>query len=401
MSQIASEIAKFHRMFDTPAGRTPISTTSTNAEETYQRVRTLAKIGGLNLGIYIVKQRSTGQKFVEKRIDATHPILLREIYFLRHLHHTNIVNYIDAFIVENPKEAAVYTEYGNYGSLDDLVEAYVKHNESSETSCNISEAFIWHVFRSLASALQYIHHGINENSKFHETRVRGIDAGVGDKEFVDMWEEEQWPLIQHRDIKLQNSLLRYGAKRRHVNEPRPFPRCFQTHRVMKTVYPTFPTILLADFGIACTGRDEDCHEVTERWGTPHWLPPEVPECSARGDVWALGAVIWSLCTLRKMGPLNDPPARVRSKKDLHDWWWSKEARDGLEDKARCGGEYSSHLDDTVYNCMRHNKEDRPYSFKLVEDINTGKAWAEVEGKVTETSLPEWAFHKPGRGSSKA
>ena len=375
-------------MYDTPIGRTPIATTSTHAEQNYERIRKLSDIGGLNLGLYLVKQKSTGQHVVEKRIDATSKELLREIHFLRHLQHPNILNYIDAFITRNPKEAAVYTEYGNYGSLHDLIVKYDKHNKSLQIPGIMPEAFIWHVFESLASALQYIHHGIKEGSRFHETRAQ---AGLSDSDFVNAWEERQWPLIQHRDIKPQNILLRYGAKSKPVIEPRPFPRCFQTQRIMRDVWPIFPRILLADFGIATSGRDPDCHEVDEEIGTPHWLPPEVPKCSTRGDVWALGAVIWSLCTLRSSGPLPEPPHHLRSTRDRNNWLWSKEARNGLEDLARCGESYSSHLDNLVYNCMRHNIEDRPYSFKLVEDIKTGKLWAKAEGKVVRKPLPKWAF----------
>ena len=383
-------------MYDTPVGRKPIATTSIDAERTYERIRTV-KGGGLNLGIYVVRLRSNHQKkFVEKTIDATNRILLRELYFLRHLKHPYILDYIDGFVTRNPKEAAVYTDYANYGSLYDLVEKYLGHNPRR----TIPELFVWHVLESVASALQYIHHGINASSTFHDTRStfhdtrsRVIGAGVSEEDFLGMWEEKQWPLIQHRDIKLQNILLRYGERRRKVTETRNFPLCFSTHEVMRVTRPMFPTVLLADFGIAASSRDADCHEIDTEVGTAHWLPPELPECSARGDVWALGAVTWSLCALKLYGPLFPLSPDKRSPEIVDKYLWSKEARIGLEDKARCGEPYSSHLDNIVYNCMRHDKKDRPYSYKLVEDIKIGKAWADREGKLVKRPLPDWVFHK--------
>ena len=155
-----SEEEDYERLYGAVPERSPISRSS--LENRYTTIRNLhpnGDIGGLNLGVFLVKSKMDGKNYVQKNIDPRSKILLREIYFIRHLRHPHIIKFVDASITTNPKEASLYTEFANQGSLDTLIQAY-QALQVADPGAHISESFIWHVFSNLSSALQYIHHGI-------------------------------------------------------------------------------------------------------------------------------------------------------------------------------------------------------------------------------------------------
>ena len=382
---------QFHEAYGTPEGR-PRAVSKTRKGHLYHVLEKLDKNGqgALNQGIFLVRRKSNRDRFVEKRIDMSHKLLLREIYFLKSLEHPNIIKFIDAFIANNPKEASVYVEYCNRGNLLDLVKNYRKHNRLyPDRPVKIPESFIWHVFASLASALQYIHHGIPSGNT------------VPRSEFPNMTDDEiatkyilKWDIILHRDIKLENVFLRAGRMVKHVREKRrPFPLSFLKREVIEYRSAPFPRVILADFGISTKRGHADFEEIEAGNGTPLCWPPELTESTVRADVWVLGGVILSLCKLLKRGPLPPPPKEVTTPSGRYEWETSKEARIGMELQARVGDHYSPHLDDIVYNCMRDEKNNRPFAFKLVEDIQEARLRAKQEGWLREKELPPWAFER--------
>lgn len=379
----------FHESYGTPPDR-PRAISKTRKSHLYTVLEKLDKNGdgALNHGIFLVRRKSDRVQYVEKRIDMSHKMLLREIYFLKSLDHPNILKFIDAFIANNPREASVYVEYCNRGNLLDLVSNYKERNKlHPDGSVKIPESFIWHVFASLASALQYIHHGIPSGS----TVARSEFPNMTDLEIATEY-MTRWPIILHRDIKMANIFLRAGRMEEYVREGRwPFPLCFLKREVTEYRPPPFPRVVLGDFGISTMRGHADFEEIAGGTGTPLYWPPELAESTVRADVWVLGSVILSLCKLLRRGPLPPPPKEVTTPSGQYKWEISKEARIGMELRARVGRYYSPHLNGLVYSCMRDEKENRPFAFKLVEDIRDASLLAEREGQLSDEKLPAWAL----------
>jgi len=63
---------------------------------------------------------------------------------------------------------------------------------------------------------------------------------------------------------------------------------------------------------------------------------------------------------------------------------------------RLSDEYSEDLDNSVFNCVTEEMEERPYAFRLVEFIRKGKERAKRRGRVRFEALPAWAFEQKSR-----
>ena len=275
--------------------------------------------------MYLVERKKDKVLLVQKRIHAS-PDLVREIELLHGLEHPNIVQYVDAFVLENdkPMQASLYTEYCDQGNLQDLIETYCTHNKQypNRRPSHIPESFIWHTFLSLAYALQYIQFGMLP----------------GDDPTPDP--ASNWSLILHQDIKNANIFLASQG-------PEEYPR-----------------VVLGDFGVAMRRGDLDWDDETSMRGTACWQGPELPTHSARGDVYSLGLVILSLCHLQPHGPIeSDVPL---GRKNRGKWLESSKARRGIEHYGV--GEYSDELARIVRWCLRWNKESRIFAYELVEEL---------------------------------
>lgn len=120
------------------------------------------------------------------------------------------------------------------------------------------------------------------------------------------------------------------------------------------------------------------------------MPPELPQWSERGDIWALGAVILSLCKTLPKGPVAYPPVGTEWEHNFEVWFKSKRARMGVLE-LRVNDDYSEDLDDLIFNCLQEKMEDRPYAFRLLEFIKEGKNRATQQGRTNFEVLPKWAF----------
>ena len=110
--------------------------------------------------------------------------------------------------------------------------------------------------------------------------------------------------------------------------------------------------------------------------------------TARGEVWAVGAVIMSLCLLLEYGPINFTPPNdaEEHEKEPRKWAQNPKARRGVRD-TYLGSQYSKDLRDTVRKALRFKAENRPKSFQLLDNVRTCRGRAEVRFEA----LPRWAF----------
>lgn len=237
---------RFKREHGFPQGRREIATKDLN--EQYATLRRLVPdgTGGLNEGIDFVRDNDTGRRYVQKQIDPSSNILLREMLLLQALDHPNILKFENAFIDKsawNHHRASLYMEFCNLKSAQDLLGKYHKRNIGKPKALRvyIPEAFIWHIFRSLAYALQYLHHGIhigdNRDPKDLATIVR-------DENYC----RYVWPMIMHRDIKPENIFLKktqplWGS----TVQRRKILRFIPIRKKTYQVYPQYPKVVLGDF----------------------------------------------------------------------------------------------------------------------------------------------------------
>ncbi|KAI4174972.1 MAG: hypothetical protein LQ343_001999 [Gyalolechia ehrenbergii] len=378
---------RFKREHGFPQGRREIATKDLN--EQYATLRRLVPdgTGGLNEGIDFVRDNDTGRRYVQKQIDPSSNILLREMLLLQALDHPNILKFENAFIDKsawNHHRASLYMEFCNLKSAQDLLGKYHKRNIGKPKALRvyIPEAFIWHIFRSLAYALQYLHHGIhigdNRDPKDLATIVR-------DENYC----RYVWPMIMHRDIKPENIFLKktqplWGS----TVQRRKILRFIPIRKKTYQVYPQYPKVVLGDFGLALQYNDPDWNDDRDFIGTVHWMPPELPKTYAQGDIWAVGAVILALCRQLPHGVVKPPP---------EDWTegdeaWSKhrDARKGIRDHG-VGDHYSPELNYVVHECLRFNKVNRPLSFQLLAMIEEGEQKAGEKGFLDSDMIPKWVW----------
>ena len=223
--------------------------------------------------------------------------------------------------------------------------------------------------QSLGSALQYLHHGLGPNSPSpiiscplpwsrdkYSSKTPDYDIAA--------YLEEKWPPILYRDIKPANILLRTSSSTQHG----------------------FPRVVLADFGCAYRQDDLDFEDVEDVIGTLNFMSPEIPVHSARGEIWALGAVAFALGRLIDFGPIGEPPDTWKEGSET--WYSSKAARRGL-DKVEVGSQYSRFLNDIISLCLAEKKKDRPLAFRLLFQLERGGELARDEGYLKIKELPDW------------
>ncbi|KAL8989297.1 MAG: hypothetical protein Q9169_008388 [Polycauliona sp. 2 TL-2023] len=396
---------RFKKEYGISSTRRAIATQ--DLKDKYVKVRPLVVgVGGLNEGIFLVRNKETGRRLVQKDIDPRSPQLVRELLLLQALKHPNIIKYVDAFIDKSEwhhHRASLYLEYCAFKSAQHLLNRYHKHNENVPESHHayIPERFLWHVFRSLALALQYLHFGIQPDDK---RTPEALDKIVQDPEYC----QKVWPFILHRDIKPDNIFFRKSQPCTGVfTEPRKFLGVFQRQKKIWRVFPRHPKVLLADFvrtlaslkrqqliclldqGLALAYNDPDWNADRSFIGTLKWMPPELPEAFVHSDIWAVGAVILALCRQMPDGVVKPPPADWTAGEEA----WSKhpDARKGIRDHG-VGRHYSPELNNVVHECLRFNRRNRPLAFKLLAMIDEGEKKAGDKGFLDKDMyFPRWLW----------
>ena len=288
----------------------------TKPRESWKVVEKLGTLnGGLNAGISKAtcsNSKARGMTFIEKRFGSKqfqYNIARREIQILHQIcDNMNIATMVDHFLDESLLRAAVYLEYCNLGSLDNVVfeVASGKH---------VNERKLWTWFFQISGAIAYCH--------------RGPKPEMTDDEIF----QSGWSRVYHRDIKPANILL--ATENGHI--------------VAK----------LADFGCAVSedylawGKSES-HAKTQREGTPGYDAPEFPFFSAASDVWQVGISMLCLCT----GNM-----RPRSKMDPGGQNW-----DVIQP---AGDKYSSEFNSIIKLCLEKDPLQRYTAYRIVQLLDRG------------------------------
>ncbi|MCJ1407717.1 G2-specific serine/threonine protein kinase [Ptychographa xylographoides] len=244
-------------------------------------------------------ERSTSGRPVELRI--LHDIVPRHRGIIRH-HCTSL----------HRASTRMIMEYCDGGDLSDFIYNYHRKGFS------IPEAFIWHVFIHMAEALAFIHFGVG----------RANTTG------------RPWKQVLHRDVKPENMLLKWRAG------------------VSKE--SNYPEVKLADFGLAACTNDAN-HSDIFYGGTYRWQPPERPQATDKGDVWALGGVIHAMCYgIPPIAPVHEAFAQDPSDMDL--WMSLPSSRQVHEETSN----YSPALRKWMLACLEFDPRKRISSSQLAD-----------------------------------
>ncbi|KAF2492240.1 kinase-like protein, partial [Lophium mytilinum] len=210
--------------------------------------------GALNGGIFIVKSKSSGKLYIEKRFtsrDVRELHAKREVAYLRQLRgHPNIAQ-LKAFELDPRDTPRMYMEFYELGALDTLIDRY------ENKQVYLPEGFLWRVLLDVAKALRFCVYGIHKED---------------DKVDPD------WDSILHRDIKPGNIFLTDTGG-------------------------LYPRSVLGDFGCGISMSDITTglakNEQVSRQARA-FSPPECPKYDRRSDVYQLGLVIHCLARLLRV-----------------------------------------------------------------------------------------------------
>ncbi|KAI9207963.1 kinase-like domain-containing protein [Polychytrium aggregatum] len=219
--------------------------------------QTLERIGSGSFGeIHTVKRVSDGKIFARKEIDYKKMTdkekqqLVAEVNILRDLKHPNIVRYHERFVDRESYIIYIIMEYCEGGDLSAIIRRCRKERQY------IAEEMIWNILAQLLLALYECH------------SASGRQVGR--------------PAILHRDIKPENVFL-----------------------------DGYKNVKLGDFGLSRIIEDPETEYAKTYVGTPYYMSPELvtDTCyNTKSDIWALGCLIYELCTLSPPFQAKNQPA---------------------------------------------------------------------------------------------
>lgn len=249
----------------------------------------------------------------------------------------------------------------DYYDGGDLVHLSEYHHD--RCSRNVPEGFIWHALTQLASALAFLH--------------TGIDRSDPDKPRPTHWQ----PVI-HRDIKPENVFLKLPPREPPTKDNAP-----NNNNKRKKKKILYPTLVLGDFGLATTQMTSGSpgHYI----GTPAYQPPQLPIHTIYSDSWAIGAVTHFLA-------LGCPPLAPRplsSSLPLCDYDCDPNVREIGDVRAEG---YSAGLQEYLCQWLCWEEEKRPLGLKGALRAEAGRFLWLADGGV-EVGVEGWEEWVRGGG----
>ncbi|ANQ11101.1 NEK protein kinase [Plasmodium coatneyi] len=232
-----------------------------DGESRLNEYEVIKKIGNGRFGeVFLVKHKRTQEFFCWKAIsyrglkEREKSQLVIEVNVMRELKHKNIVRYIDRFLNKANQKLYILMEFCDAGDLSRNIQKCYK------MFGKIEEHAIVDITRQLLHALAYCH-----NLK---------DGPNGER-------------VLHRDLKPQNIFLSTGI--RHIGKITAQANNLNGRPIAK----------IGDFGLSKNiGIESMAHSCV---GTPYYWSPELllhetKSYDDKSDMWALGCIIYELCS---------------------------------------------------------------------------------------------------------
>lgn len=236
------------------------------------------------------------------------------------------------------QRADLYLEYCPYGDAFDAVLhgdyysrrhsdrkdfPWIDYSRAGDIAL-VPEPFIWSTFLSLVMAGLLMERGSLEKNP-------------------DDPQQQNWPVIVHRDLKLDNIFMGVPATDR---------------------FRMYPQAKIADFGLSLMVPPNDPRPIHSLFchGTPEHAPPEqhvaltdrhtgaLVRQSTQSNVWGIGIILHSM-----LAGENGPVANNDTWFD----WTDPSRREPPEFDQTARGFYSAELRNLVLACLRFDAEDRP------------------------------------------
>lgn len=282
--------------------------------------------------IYKVRHKTNGLIMCRKEIPYSEmghkerQQLHAEFTILSSLRHPNIVAFYDREHLKESQDLHLYMEFCGGGDLGGLIKDLRLKNTRA------SESFVWKIFTQLTLALYRCHYGVDPPAA--GTNLLGFKKDGSAKPVVP----PGTMTILHRDLKPENG--------------KPSPR--RTILLTCVVFlDDEKNVKLGDFGLS---KKLACHDFANTYvGTPFYMSPEIcagEKYTLKSDIWALGCVIYELCT-------REPPFNAKTQWDL-----IKRIKEGRV--APLPEIYSSELYSVLKECFRVNPDKRPDTISLLD-----------------------------------
>ena len=296
--------------------------------------------------IDLMRIRSTRQLVVRKTVDYARSVCAKpvEATILQDIlprGHNNIIR-LDAFESYQLDGSRYSLESCPCGDLEELGEQYRRPRAF------IPEPFIWHVYKQLLSALDFLHRGFDPRCP--DPGRRGVC---------------------HRDVKPSNVFLR----------PNPNPDAI------------YPDVVLADFGHATLD-----FATYDPAGTTLWQPPEMPRHAPKGDVYSLGAVIHFL--IHFQAPVEEMPDGSPDTESVREAWWAtSEAKRPILEFV---DEYSEDLICMMLIALEADEKKRKNSSRLLQFVSecVEEKFPSFQKAMEEWPLASWALGEKGTGAEQ-
>eukprot|EP00854_Cymbomonas_tetramitiformis_P022692 gene22692-27392_t len=266
--------------------------------------------------LVVIKEVSMANMSSKEKEDA-----LTEVKILEDLDHTNIIQYHDCRI-------------DNHAAADQLTRARVQ--------ATLAQVTVWRcILHNLRSSSICELHLNSNDGPIHTFTARSVDPDKGNTLCIVMEYAEEGEL--HTLIKSKGEKEEYFPESQilawfvqlclalgHVHSRKILHRDLKSQNIFRTKNNI---LKLGDFGIAKVLTSET-QMASTAIGTPYYLSPEICEDKPYGtksDIWALGCVLYELCSLKRAFDGASLPALVlkilRGKYPPLPGHYSKELRD--------------------------------------------------------------------------